>query len=153
MATLKWGAPESLQGYFTTALDALANSTTDITGFSALGAEIDNETDKYQYISFELNLAVQGVARSAGAIVEIWKAEAVDSTPNYPADTNAAFAPSNFVRSFQLDAAVTARRLTLTNIPLAPYKTKFQLRNVTGQAFAASGTTLKYRRHNEEVVG
>jgi hypothetical protein len=151
MSTLKWGTPEALQSYLTTALDTLANSTTDTTGFSALGAEIDNEQDRYQYISFELNLAAQGVARSAGAVVEIWKAEAVDSTPNYPADTNAAFA-SNSVRSFQLDAATTARRLTLTNIPLAPYKTKFQLRNVTGQAFAVSGSTLKYRRHNEEIA-
>ncbi len=78
-------------------------------------------------------------------------AVAVDSTPNYPADSNAALV-SGFLRSFVLDAATTARRLTLTNIPIPPFKFKLYVRNDTGQVLAASGNTLKYRRHNEQIV-
>ena len=151
MSTVKWGSPETLQSYLTTQLDALANSTTDTTGFSASGSEINNEVDKFQYIDFELFVNTQGVARSTGAFVEIWAEVAVDNTPTYPDRANLAFT-SGLVTSIQLDAAVTARRLTLANIPIPPYKTKFYVRNGTGQAFGASGSTLKYRRHNEDII-
>ncbi len=151
MSTLKWLAPETLQAYLSTALDSLADSTSDTTGFSTLGAEVNNEADLFQYLDLELVLAAQGVARSVGAVVEVWIAVAVDSTPNYPADSNAALV-SGFLRSFVLDAATTARRLTLTNIPIPPFKFKLYVRNDTGQVLAASGNTLKYRRHNEQIV-
>jgi len=151
MSTFKWLAPESLVTYFTTELNSLADSTSETTGFVVLGAEIDNEANLFQYISFEIVIAAQGSARAVGGVIEIWKAEAVDATPNYPADTNAAFI-TNFLRAFVFDAATTGRRLVITNVPLPPYKVKFQLRNDTGQALAASGNTFKYRRHNEQVV-
>lgn len=151
MATFKWAVPETLATALSTELDALADSTSDTTGFSALAAEIDNEAGLFQYLDLELNLAAQGAARSAGAVVEVWISVAVDSTPNYPADSNAALV-SAFLRAFVLDAATTARRLALTNIPIPPFKFKFYARNDTGQAFAASGNTLRYRRHNEQSV-
>lgn len=150
MSTLKWDTVESIQTYLTTGLNSLANSTSDTTGFSAVGAEVDNETDKYEYIEFELNLAAQGSARSTGARVEIWVSKKVDGS-NYSDDTNAAFV-HQFLCAFQLDAATTARRQIIDNIPIAPSHQKYQVRNVTGQAFAASGSTLKYRRYNQQVV-
>lgn len=146
MATFQWVAPEALQSYLSTGLDSLANAA-----FSASGAEVDNTTGLFQYINLELVIAAQGVARSAGAVVEVWTEVAVDATPNYP-DRAVADLISNFLRSFQLDAATTARRLTLTNIPIPPLKLKLYVKNGTGQAFAASGNTLKYRRHNEGSV-
>lgn len=148
--TFLWHVPESIQSALTTALDALANSTSDTTGFSALSAEIANGTDLYHYIDLELVLAAQGVARSAGATVEVWIAYQLDGT-NYPDTANAAFM-SGFLRSFQLDAATTARRLTLTNIPIAPFPFKLYVRNKTGQALAAADNTLKYRRHTEKGI-
>jgi hypothetical protein len=150
MATIKWAAPESVQSYLSTGLDSLADSTSDTTGFSASGAEIDNLTDRYQYIDLELVLATQGVARSAGGRVEVWIERKADGT-NYEDRANAALVNCLFA-TFQLDAATTARRLVITNLVLPPLPFKLYVRNDTGQAFASSGSTLKYRRHNEEVA-
>lgn len=146
----KWKAPETLAGYFTTEMNSIVNSTSDTTGFTALGAEIDNTTDLFQYINLELVLAAQGVARSAGATVEVWIAVAVDPS-NYPDTANAALM-GGFFAAFALDAATTARRLTLYDIPIPPLKFKLYLRNRTGQTWASSGNTFKTRRHNEQSV-
>lgn len=146
--TFKWAAPESLQPYFTTELNALANAT-----FSALGAEINNEADLYEYINLELVLAAQAANRAAGATVEVWMVTAVDgATPNYEDSANAKFS-SQYFGAFPLDdASLAARRLNLRNIPIPPLKFKLFVRNQTGQALAATTNTLKYRRHNEQGV-
>lgn len=146
MATLQWIAPTALATLLTTELDNLATSTTDTTGFSGLSAEIDNEAGLYEYLDLELLVNTQASARGAGGSVAILVAYAVDPA-NYPdASIGALTTP---VTSFGLDATVTARRLTRTNLPLAPFKFKLQVWNKTGYAFAASGSTLKYRLHDE----
>lgn len=145
--TLKWAAPEAIQTYFTTELNSLATSTSDTTGFSAVGSAIDNETDQYQYLELELSVAAQGSARSAGATVAVMIVASVDGT-NYPADTDLAYAVP--LATFGLDAATTARLLTRTGIGIPPCKFKLQVWQKTGQAFAASSSTLKYRRYNEQ---
>ena len=149
MATVKWLAPESLTSALTTELNSLADSTSDTTGFSAVSAEIPNETDLFQYISLELVVAAQGSARSAGAFVAVYINYSADGT-TYDDASNKAF--SELLAVFGLDAATTARRLTRVNIPIPPLDFKLLELNDTGQAFAASGNTLKYRRHNEQVV-
>jgi hypothetical protein len=143
--TMKWTAPEAIQSYLSTDLNSLTNNS-----FSASGAEIDNETDLYKYISLELVLDTQGGSRSAGAVVEVWTETKIDGT-NYGARAVAELV-TNFLRSFPLDAATTARRLQITNIPIPPHKFKMYTRNATGQTFAASANTLKYRRHNDQIV-
>ena len=153
MATeFKWKAPgETIQTYLSTELDSLANSTSDTTGFSPLGVELPNETDLYYFINLTLELAAQGAARSAGASVEIWISYALDGA-DYGDASNAAFV-TGLLCTFQLDAATTARQLPpIVNIALAPLDSKLYVRNRTGQAFAASGNTLKYRRHNAQGV-
>lgn len=146
VTAFKWAAPEALTAGLSTDLNSLANAS-----FNATGAAIDNETDLYEYLNLELVLAAQAVARSAGATVEVWATFAVDGTPTYEDGPNTSFTPQ-FLGAFPLDAATTARRLNLKNIPISPLKFKLFLRNNTGQAFAASGNTLKYRRHNEQGV-
>ena len=150
MTTFKWTNPDTLASILTTELNSLANSTSDTTGFSSLSSEIDNTVGLYQYIELELHLAAQGGARSASGFVDIMIAAAVDSTPTYPDDSNAAF--TELLASFQFDAATTARTLTRTLIPIPPCKFKLYAWNKTGQALAASANTLKYRRHYSQGV-
>lgn len=145
--TFQWIAPESLTSYFTTELNSLADSTSDTTGFSAVGAEIANETNLYQYINLQLAVATQGSARSAGAFVAVYINYAADGS-TYDDTSDKAFA--ELLAVFPLDAATTARTLTKTNIPIPPIDFKLLVLNDTGQALAATLNTLKYRRHNEQ---
>ena len=146
--TFKWVAPEALTTALTTQLDGLIDSTSDTTGFSAVSAEIPNETDLYQYINIELVLGIQ-VARSAGAFVAVYINFAADGV-TYDDTSVKSFA--QLLTVFQLDAATTARRLTKTNLPIPPLDFKLLVLNDTGQSFAATLNTLKYRRHNEQGV-
>ncbi|HXG76457.1 MAG TPA: hypothetical protein VNJ53_07805 [Gaiellaceae bacterium] len=145
MPTLKWTPPSTLTTALSTELNGLANNT-----YSALSAEIDNETGLNLYIDLELVIAAQAAARSSGAWVGVYIASAVDSTPNYPDTANDAFA--ELLAAFQLDATANARRLTKVNLAIPPLKVKLYVKNVTGQAFATSGNTLKYRIHSEQSV-
>ena len=147
--TFQWVAPEALTAYLGTELNTLADSTSDTTWFSAVGAEIANETGLYQYIELELVIAAQGAARSAGAFVAVYINYAADGT-TYDDTSNKAF--SELLAVFPLDAATTARRLTKANIPIPPLDFKLLVLNDTGQALAATLNTLKYRRHNEQGV-
>ena len=147
--TFQWIAPEALTAYLSTDLNSLADSTSDTTGFSVVGAEIANETNLYQYIDLELVLAAQGVARAAGAFVAVYINYAADGT-TYGDTSNKAF--SELLAVFPLDAATTARRITKVNLPIPPIDFKLLVLNDTGQALAATLNTLKYRRHNEQGV-
>lgn len=152
MATeFKWKAPgESLQTALSTELNALANSTSSTTGFGGPSGEIANETDLYQFINLEVTLATQGSARSSGAYVDIWIDYAMDGS-TYSDNCDTSFTVKQLA-AIQFDAATTARRLAVTNVLIAPLDFKLYLRNATGQALAASGNLLKYRRHNGQGV-
>lgn len=144
MATFKWATPETIATYYTTELNALANA-----GFSAVGVAIDNLTDLYEYISFELVLAA--LSPTAGAYVDIWIDLTLDGT-NY-ADPAKPLQVSALLCSFQLDTtAATAQRVIRATVPIPPSKFKLQLRNGAGVALAATGNTLKYARYNEQGV-
>lgn len=148
-STFKWVAPESIATALSTGLDSLADSTSDTTGFSALSSAIDNTTDLFLFINLELNLAAQGSARASGAFCAVYITYSLDGT-NYADGSNKVF--TELLATFPLDAATTARRVVRENIPIAPLPFKLQVLNDTGQAFASSGNTLKYRRHNEQAV-
>ena len=94
-------------------------------------------------------IAAQGAARSAGGFVAVYINYAADGT-TYDDTSDKAF--TELLGVFGLDAAVTARRLTKTNLPIPPLDFKLLVLNDTGQALAATGNTLKYRRNNEQVV-
>jgi hypothetical protein len=123
----------------TTELNALANNAN-----TAASAAIDNTTNLDLFMDLELILAAQGTARSSTATVAVFMTPSLDGT-NY---TDANEAISELVAVFPLDAATTARRAVVRDIPLSPALFKLFARNQTGQALAASGTSIRYRTHS-----
>lgn len=142
----KWEVPASIETYLSTELNSLAD------GANKLGAAVDNETDGKNelYINLELYVAAQGSARDADAHVRIYLLVSVDGT-NYCYGDDSTDPPAGALfHVFDLDAATTARYVTIENLPIPPLKFKLLVMNETGQAFASSGNTLKYRLHSEE---
>lgn len=123
----------------TTELNSLGNGSN-----STASSAIDNTTNLDLFMDVELVIAAQGSSRSAGACVKVFMTNALDGT-NYD-DVNETTA--ELVAVFPLDAATTARRRTVRDVPIGPGKWKLFARNETGQAFAASGSTVSYRTHS-----
>lgn len=143
MATVNHEAYGTLATALSTGLDALATATN-----SAESTAVDNTTGLDLFMDLELVLAAQGAARSTGATVEVYMDVSLDGT-NY---ADASETTAELVAVFPLDAATTARRAVRRDIPVPPGLWKLFVRNVTGQAFAASGNTLKYRLHSVTVA-
>lgn len=143
MTTFKWLAPEAIATYYTTELNALANAT-----FVAVGAEITNETDLYQFIVFELVLA--SLTPTAGGYVDIWINYQPDGT-NF-ADPSKPLQTTSLLTTIQLDTAAAAQRIPSRAASILPMDFKLQLRNMSGVAFGATGNTLKYRRFYDQGV-
>ena len=142
--THKWLAPEAIVTYYTTELNSLPIAT-----FVAVGAEIANETDLYEFIVFELVLAA--LSPTAGAYVDIWIDYQLDGT-NY-ADPAKPLQTSALLTTLQLDTtAATAQRIVSRPCLILPVDFKLQLRNGSGVGFGGTGNTLKYRRFFEQSV-
>lgn len=127
----------------TTELNSLANNAN-----TAASSAVDNTSALDLFVDLELVLAAQGSARSSGAIVSVFMVHALDGT-NYD-DVNETTA--ELVAVFPLDAATSARRRTVRDVPVPPGLFKFFARNGTGQTLAASANTVKYRFHSVQSV-
>lgn len=138
MGTVVFESMPSLTSYLSTELNSLAN------GGNKLGAAFD--TTQALNIAVELSVAAQGSARSAGATVYVYLLKSLDAGSNYDYGSDSLDpSASCLLTQFSLDAATTARVLTaIVPLPGDLAYAKLLLKNSTGQAFAASGTTLKY---------
>ena len=142
MATTKHKAyTQSAANLLTTELNSLGSGSN-----STASSAIDNTTNLDLFMDVEIVVAAQGSARSTGAYIGLYMTQALDGT-NY-GDVHETTA--KLVCVFPLDAATTARRATFQDIPIPPGLMKFFARNVTGQALASSGNTIKYRTHSIE---
>lgn len=141
-----YSAPSAIATYLTTELNSLADAG------NKLGAKIDNVADgeNEMFINLELYVAAQGSARSADARVEIYALPSIDDTNFDYGDDSTNPSPSNLIAVLPLDAATTARYVTATNLRIPPLDLKLLVVNETGQAFAATLSTLKYRIHSLE---
>lgn len=143
MTVTKHDAYSSEQSFLTTELNSLGNGSN-----SSASSAYDNATNKYLFLDLKLNIAAQGSARSTGAVVSVYMVAATDGT-NYD-DVNETTA--ELVAVFPLDAATTARQRTVRDIPIPPASFKLFARNGTGQAFAASASTVKGSFHNVQTA-
>ena len=124
-----------------TELNSLAN------GSAALGAEYDNATNLYMWATFELNVT-HASNPTADAPYDLYLIPAPDGT-NYDDNTTGAsyLVPVDcYVGSFTARATTSAQKRPLgigRQIAIPPLKFKPFLVNRSGQAFPASGSTLK----------
>ena len=146
MSTIQFSSYPGLTTYLTTELNSLAN------GSRKLGAALD--TNQATHMAIELDLAAQGSARSAGAQVEVYLLKSLDGGTDYDYGSDSLDPPlTTLVAILPLDAATTARVVNaMFALPGDLPSGKLLLKNVTGQAFAASATTLKYALYNVETV-
>ncbi len=122
-----------------THLDGLANAA------AALGAEDDNSIALNIWGMFALNVTI-ATAPTDRSVVELYIIPAPDGT-NYDDSVAGAAgrAPSNsFVGSFELRNVTTAQKIPIWDVKMPPTKWKPFLINRSGQAFPATGSTLKY---------
>jgi hypothetical protein len=145
MATIKYAAPASAETVLTTELNSIANGAGGISGTAVSN---DAAGELYLYANIELSLAAQGAARSAGAYCEIYILPEVDGTNYSYGGASLKPAMATRVAVLDFDAATTARRAIAMGVPLPPTDFHMLVWNATGQAFAASGNTLKIERYN-----
>lgn len=144
MATSQHQTYSSEQSLLTTELNSLADATT-----CSVGTAYNNSSNAYLFCDVTLDLATQGSARSAGALVEVYMEISYDSGSTY-SDADQGYARP--VAVFALDAATTARRVVVMDVPVPRAHVRFLVRNETGQAFASSGNSLFGRFHSIEVI-
>jgi hypothetical protein len=146
MTTIKYEVPASIETIFTTELNALADDDTKLS--AALSNDAASELDLYA--DFQLYVAAQASARAIGGTVGLYILIEIDGT-NYGYGDDALLPGGQaWVGSFALDNATTARYVDLRGIQLPPFNFKVLVHNDTGQAFAATGSTLKMRRYSLE---
>lgn len=143
---INWESNPSLTSYLTTELNSLADAA------NKLGAAIDNSAGLDMYADVEISLAAQGSARSAGAYVAVYLIPSADGGTTYAYGGDSLDPGANhLVATVPFDAATTARDQLATMIPVPPGHFKLLIQNQTGQALAASGSTVQYRLYSAEV--
>lgn len=141
MATFSWATPTSIATALSTELNSLANAA-----FSTASSEIDNATGLHLYIDLELVLA--SLTPTGTPYCAVFLTTELDGT-NYEDTANTASVP---VAIFTFTTATAAKRQIKTNILVPPLPFKLQVQNNMGPSLAASGSTLKYRLHDEQSV-
>src|SRR6266496_1461181 len=122
----------------TTELNALAATTG-----KAISAAIDNSTNLDLFDDLELAVTF-ATAPVAGTIVEVYLLPSIDGGTVYPDGGTAIDAqPTLYVGGFQVRAVNTAQKLMLRGVALPPGLFKYLVKNTTGQAFPATGSTLR----------
>lgn len=144
----KYTAESTIATALSTELNSLANA-----GISSASPALSNDgTGERDFFgNFEIYIAAQGTNRSAGASISLYVIPEVDDT-NYGSSVGECL-DNYFAGSVAVDdAALAARYIILEGVKLPPSDFKVVLKNDTGQAFAASGNTVKFKRHGYEDV-
>lgn len=139
MAAAKWGTPTTIATALTTELNSLANGST-----STASSAYDNETNKHKFVNVEVYLASLTPTGSPSISVNI--------LPTLDATNYADAGSDTAVIVLPLTTSTSAKRKIAVNIPAPPFSLKFSLTNNSGVSLPASGNTVKYRFHSEDVT-
>lgn len=145
MATEKYAAFTDRGTLLSTEMNAIADGS-----YSAAGTALDNATNLDLMAVAQLDVDFV-LAPNAYGVVELYMLKAIDGT-NYE-DGSASIIPSPgaLVGLFTVAATTAAQRLMTPPFDLVPCPVKFMIRNSTGQAFPATGTTVKVRTFNRTI--
>lgn len=143
--TFQWVAPETIASALTTELNTLTNGS-----YSAASTAIANESGLYENIALELFLA--SLTPTGSPSCSVYLLATLDAT-NYE-DGGGATAPAlgALLCVFDLSTSASTKRRTKTGLVIPPLGFKLVLQNNSGVSFAGSGSTLRYRRYNEQSV-
>ncbi len=146
MSDIRQSQYDTIATELTTELNALAAA-----GKSAPSAANDNSTDLHQFDDLELAVTF-GVSPNANEAVEVYLLPSVDGTNYVDGDASTDPAPNTLIGIFPVKASTSAQRLAIQDVPIPPGLFKYMVINQTGQAFSASGHTLKRRPHSHTVT-
>lgn len=142
MSTAKWSTPGTIgSNIASTTLDSLANGST-----SAF-ITYDNSTprDLYAVVQFDLG----SITTAAGAAI-ILRQFVVPTGGTAPDNTGSVGGGESVTEQLTVGASAKVGNF---RIRLAgPYSLRFCVTNNAGVALAASGNSLKFITHNEEIV-
>lgn len=148
-ATIRWKASARATNPATvlsTGLDALANNAGALSAAESndAAAELDLYADAELVVTF-------GTAPTENSLVELYIVRTVDGT-NYEDNGTEGRPADGYVGGFILDNVTTAQRIMLRGIRLPPRDFKIYALNKSGQAFPASGSTIKLYYYTEQAV-
>lgn len=142
--TMKYTEATTATQVVTTELNALADDA------AAVGSALSNDasTERNTLANFQIVLALQGSARDASSQVSLLIVPEV-GTSTYGDTSTLKTARHCIARdsagramTFELDAATTARTLTLQNVVIPNANYKVGLLNESGYALAGSGNSI-----------
>ena len=149
MATEKrWTAYDSIQTYFSTELDSLADDARalgDLIDFTATG------TDQKIYMDIELYLAQIDLTSQHNPSVYIWVLRKFPGSTTEDGWTNASPARSPEV-IIPLRTVNYANRAISSLVLTTPHQGRILLQNKSGVTWASSGNTLKYSIYSLQDV-
>ena len=146
MADITQKAYETIVSAMTTELNSLANNARAIS--SALGGDASHAAllgDWELVVTF-------GTSPTLDAAVDLYLVPAVDGTNYADGDASIRPAPNLYVGSFYVRNVTSEQRMAVRDVPMPPGLYKALILNGSGQAFPASGSTLKVRTHSRRVV-
>jgi len=139
--SVSWATAEAITTALSTGLNSLANGA-----LSANSGTIANSTGLFRFINLEVALA--SLTPTAGAYLTILILYTMDGTNFADSSSSNVFAQK---ATFTPSTSTGAKRLIMENVPIAPLDFQLVLLNQTGVALNASGNTVKYMRHNEQI--